>query len=390
MTSPERALTRTLVDGLPDPALLLDPELRIVHHNPAFVAFTELRGRRFERALAHASSPFELLGTASHREIASRCIASGRPTRLEDVTVSTPGGIEKTAVVAFIPVRDVAGVPIGLVYSLRDVTGDVTLHKRYKRLLGKERERVKALEARQSAVMDDLQEAKLFQESLLPDLPEVEGLAFAVRFLPAEMVSGDIYDVTPLPDGARVMISDATGHGVQASLRTMVIRTEYDQIKQSAPDPAALLGRINQRFAENYRHAQLHFTACCFDVLRRNKEMLLRYASAGHPGLLRVSGGRVSEIHVNGPFPGLLPDVEFGTLELRLAPGDRLIGFTDGLTEQARVDGTRFDDARIPAMLEGLGGSIDDALDRVVSEVTRFLGGDPQTDDLTLIGVEVL
>jgi sigma-B regulation protein RsbU (phosphoserine phosphatase) len=378
-----------IVERLPDPALLLDRELRLVRYNPAFVTFSELRPRRLDSALSDAGSVFTLVGDPRHADLARDCMASARATRLEDVEVQAPGGTSKIAIVAFVPVASASGEAIGLIYSLRDVTGDVEIHKRYKTLLKAQRDRVRLLEEREQAVKEDLLEAKLFQESLLPEVPERFGFRFATRFLPAELVSGDLYDIHRIPGGARVMVADATGHGVQASLRTMVIRTAYLQIRDDAPHPGAVLSALSRWFLANYS-TQVHFTACCFDVVRDIAGVArLKLASAGHPGLIRLSAGLVSEVSARGPFPGIALDGEFEVVEQELASGDRILGFTDGLTGQQREDGTRFAEERLSVVLEGTSGSIGEAVDRAIGEVIRFLGGDRQSDDITLIGVEV-
>ena len=378
-----------VLERLPDPSLLLDRDLTLVRFNPAFVAFSELRYRRLEPMLEAASSAFEVVGDPKHAEIARACLMSGRPTRLEDVKIQSPNGEQRIATVAFVPVSSFEGEPIGLIYSVRDVSGDIEVHKRYRLLLKQEQDRVRALEERESAVKNDLLEAKLFQESLLPQPPSIEGMRLSARYLPADMVSGDFYHIHRLDSGVRVLIADASGHGVQAGLRTMVIKAEYDQLKSMATDPATLLSRLSDRFAQMYSKTQLHFTACCFDVIRYGPRRKLRYAGAGHPAMFRLSGGRVEEIGASGPVPGLLPDASYALAEVVLAAGDRLLAFSDGFLEQARRDGTQFNEARMGAALERLPGSIDDAIDRGLGELFGFLGEDPQSDDITVVGVEI-
>ncbi len=379
-----------VVDRLPDPALLLDRDLELVRYNPAFVGFSELRMRQLDRALESAGSTFEIVGDPGHAEIASACLASGRATRLEDVEVMSPCGRTKIAIVAFVPISSPEGAPIGLIYSLRDVSGDVEVQKRYRLLLRQEQERVQTLEAQKLEVEKDMMEAKIFQESLLAPPPVLDGIRLSTRYLPADLVSGDLYDFFEIEHGARVLLADASGHGVQASLRTMVVKTEYDQVKSSVAHPAMVLASLNDRFAHSYSKKQLHFTACCFDVVRTAQgRARLSFSSAGHPGLLRLSGGRVHEVCAEGPFPGLFPDVEFTTVQVDLAAGDRLLAFTDGFVDQARRDGTQFDEARIWAALERFPGSVDEAMDRALGELFGFLGEDPQTDDITIVGVEI-
>jgi serine phosphatase RsbU (regulator of sigma subunit) len=383
------AVVASLVDRLPDAVLLLDGDLKLVRYNPAFVAFSEIRRGKLDRAMDEAESVFDLVGDKTHVEIAQSCLQSGRPTRLEDVEIQSPSG-RRTATVAFVPINSLEGKPIGLIYSIRDVSGEVEVHKRYKSLLKQEQDRIKALEEREAAITNDMLEAKLFQESLLPEPPQLDGIHLTVRFMPADLVSGDLYDVHPIENGVRILVADASGHGVQASLRTMVLKTEYDQIKGTAPDPSRLLAQLNNKFCQSYSQVQFHFTACVIDVLRPpGGRPRLRSSFAGHPGLLRLSGGIVTEISAPGSYPGLMPDVEYGLVEVDLAAGDRLLAFSDGLLDQARRDGTQFNEARVPNVLQRMPGSVDDAIDRALGELIGFLGEDPLTDDITVVGVEI-
>ena len=76
-------------------------------------------------------------------------------------------------------------------------------------------------------------------------------------------------------------------------------------------------------------------------------------------------------------------------VELDLAAGDRLLAFTDGFVDQARRDGTQFDEARISIALERFPGTVEAAIERGLGELFGFLGADPQTDDITIVGAEI-
>ena len=94
---------------------------------------------------------------------------------------------------------------------------------------------------------EDLLQAEAFQRRILPALPKDGALRFRAFYKPADLVGGDVYDVCEVrPGHYRVFLADTTGHGVQASLRTMVLKTEYDRVKLLFPNPAAVLGELNR------------------------------------------------------------------------------------------------------------------------------------------------
>jgi phosphoserine phosphatase RsbU/P len=90
-----------------------------------------------------------------------------------------------------------------------------------------------------------------------------------VRWLPLGVVSGDFYDFVELPGGVvRVLVADATGHGVQAALRTMVIKTAYDAIKFSAASPSQCLRELNEALLGAYPSLEAKTDAVCVDLVR--------------------------------------------------------------------------------------------------------------------------
>src|SRR5439155_7922786 len=130
---------------------------------------------------------------------------------------------------------------------------------------------------------------------------------FSAIYKPADMVGGDIYDVCELPPKDkghprfRVFVADTTGHGVQASLRTMVLKTEYDRVKQQQGGPGDVLTQLNQTITRLYPGLEMRCSACCFDIeTRADGTARVCYANAAHPPLLHVSAGKVDEIFASG------------------------------------------------------------------------------------------
>jgi serine phosphatase RsbU (regulator of sigma subunit) len=251
-------------------------------------------------------------------------------------------------------------------------------------------EALSILEEKDRRLNEDLDQARSFQQSILPLAPSASQVDFAAIYRPLEQVGGDIYDITALGDGHfRVFVADATGHGVQASLRTIVLKSEYDRLKARHPTPEVLLQEFNRRLVRQFNPAEMLCTACCFDLVLTASGAKLRYVNAAHPPLLLVSEGAPQEIYRDGPFLGLSEEIELKLEERELGRGDTLIAYTDGLSDQLDANRTpfRLAEAVRDALRETplLGRALHDIIERF----EHFRRATPVADDITLIGVRV-
>ncbi len=252
------------------------------------------------------------------------------------------------------------------------------------------REALRELEARRAVIDADLHEASAFQRAMLPAAADMSsltpGVAVHACYEPAEVVGGDLYDVAAGPGGGlRVFLADTVGHGVQASLRTMVVKTLYERHKAVAATPAALLARINADAVAMHPDRQMRFSACCFDLIPGAAGATLRYANAGQLPLVVLRGAEVIELYEPGSFVGMTLATEYADREAALLPGDRLFAYTDGLVEQWSPSGERLEESSVLTSL-GARGEIADVMRAAVSELDGFRGGAPLPDDLTLLG----
>ena len=238
---------------------------------------------------------------------------------------------------------------------------------------------------------DDLLRAREFQRRILPQLPDDESVRFSAVYKPADLVGGDVYDVCALGPGRfRVFVADTTGHGIQASLRTMVLKTEYDRIKLLASRPGEALGKLNRSVTRAYPDLELRCSACCFDVEEgEDGSATLRYASAAHPPLLHLSRRGVEEIQARGTFVGIVDDAPFHEIELRLERGDLLIAYTDGLFEQEDASGTPFGLERIERVLLATRRRASDAARALEAAFCEFAAGRAMDDDVLVLCVEL-
>ena len=257
-----------------------------------------------------------------------------------------------------------------------------------------------ALAEKDARLHEDLLQAQAFQQRILPKMPVVESMTFDVLYKPADMVGGDIYDVcelAPREVGARlfrVFVADTTGHGIQASLRTMVLKTEYDRIKLLGGGPGDALGELNRKIARDYPGLEMRCSACCFDVeipansAESSDKAKVRYANAAHPPLLHVAGAKVTELSARGTFLGIIDDVTFEETIVLLHAGDLLVAYTDGICEQENEAGKPFGLERIESLLAAAPLEAPAAIALLDREMLTFAGARSLDDDVLIVCVE--
>jgi serine phosphatase RsbU (regulator of sigma subunit) len=237
---------------------------------------------------------------------------------------------------------------------------------------------------------EDLEQARSFQQSILPLLPQTPGIEFNAVYQPLDMVGGDIYDVAAIGrDHFRIFIADATGHGVQASMRTIVIKSEYDRLKYSLQSPDLLLSELNRRLVRLYAEREMLCTGCCFDIKLNATGATLHYSNAAHPALLRRSKTGVSEVYHDGPLLGLMPEISLELQELSLAHEDLVIAYTDGISDQLGLRHERFNLEEALSTQFVAGRPLAKASQDLLSSLTNFRGPVPPSDDITLVALWV-
>ncbi len=253
-------------------------------------------------------------------------------------------------------------------------------------------ETLATLEQRDRVITNDLEQARRFQELILPDLPSSRHVEFAVFYRPAHLVGGDVYDIHELRPGVfRVFLADATGHGVQAALRTMLLKAEYDRVKLEGRTPEQVLRALNARLCADYPGLEMQCSASCIDLtLGAGGDMRVRYATAAHPPLLVLRGAELATYYQPAPFIGVVPEIELEAIDLEVARGERVVLYTDGLEDQWNAERREFGVDRVQALLSDRQLDLRAAVERLVENWTAVLAGQDADDDATLIAIESL
>ncbi|MFO0840710.1 MAG: PP2C family protein-serine/threonine phosphatase [Phycisphaerae bacterium] len=227
------------------------------------------------------------------------------------------------------------------------------------------------------------------QRAMLPQhLPHVPGLDLAVHFADADRVGGDFYDVRPVASGRwAIVIADVIGHGLGAAAILAVVHALGNAVDRQRvlAEPSAALALVNGPLATRYLADTGKFVTA-FVGLYDAEAQVLTYASAGHPPPRLIRGNAVRRLDdVSGLPLGLGRASAYEQRSLELRPGDRLVLFTDGVTESRNAAQSFFGDARLDAVLPTPVNSAAELLNRVMSSVRTFREGGPAGDDETCL-----
>ncbi len=228
------------------------------------------------------------------------------------------------------------------------------------------------------------------QRSLLPPaVPQPRGYAISVHYATSTSAGGDYYDFFEMPDGRLgVFVADASGHGPAAAVVMAIMRVLLHGTQEPLSPPERVLARLDTELATQTLKDQ--FATACYAILTPDTGEV-EYAIAGHnpPLLLSVNESVVAEFeNPSGPPLGLLPSPQFVRRCARLASGDTLLFYTDGLTEAANATGEFFGVERVRGlMIAYYDAPADVVRDRLIEAMGRHTGGRPQADDVTLVVV---
>jgi serine phosphatase RsbU (regulator of sigma subunit) len=260
--------------------------------------------------------------------------------------------------------------------------GDVV--RSHRALMAEAAERLRRAEEDRKREAQELSAARVIQQQLLPkDLPSLPGWHVAAYYQPARAVGGDFYDIFELPDGQVALVTgDVTDKGIPAAL---VMATTHSILHGDAlglVSPGAVLQRANDRL---YLDIPAHMFVTCLYMVLDPMSGRLRYANAGHnlPYLATPDG--VEELRATGMPLGALPDMTYEENEARLAPGDSILLYSDGLVEAHNPAGEMFGFPRLQQVVENSSGS-ERLIDECLTALRAFVGRDwEQEDDITLL-----
>lgn len=297
-----------------------------------------------------------------------------------------------------LPQRDGTRMPVVVsVRRLEDPDGrefaiitftDISEQKRAEAAL---REANSLLEKRQQEIEEELALAARVQQSLAPDSLIWGGTRVESYFHPVRTIGGDFGLVSPVNDRLNLLVCDVSGHGIGSALLANRIYTETMSLLQTNTPLDTMLRDLNRFFLETIGGAVFFFTLAAARIDYGGRRM--SFAGAGHPPAFVVSPGREPrQIESRSIVLGALgnavaPDA---VIEAELEPGDRVILYTDGITDVFDVQGEMLG-------VEGVEKFVRETSELPLAEMKRGIlqrvaewRDGPPTDDVSLVLLEVL
>jgi sigma-B regulation protein RsbU (phosphoserine phosphatase) len=232
----------------------------------------------------------------------------------------------------------------------------------------------------------ELEVAAEIQRSFLPErIPTRPGVELAATTIPAMEVGGDFYDFIPGPDGKLgLVVADVAGKGVPAALFMALSRTIVRANAAHHLEEKAVLHDANAMIAADASSGM--FVTLFYGILDGSRT--LSYANAGHlpPLLLRSGEVECSALQVTGIAMGAVDDAEYGQQETALSSGDILVIYTDGVTEAINLNKEEYGLSRLCEAVRGSSHlSAQGIMGRILEDISRFSGGEAQSDDITVV-----
>lgn len=405
LSLPTQDFFRFLLQNTPDQIYFKDREGRLLCISDTGAKF--LNAEKPEDVIG--KSDFDLLDlefAVAAREKEQRVMDTGEPlVGLIEKVVHRDGQVSWNYTTK-LPLRNAAGEICGICGINKDF-GPV--HEMEQAVL-RERNRFEALsaelQARNTQLQRDLQLAREVQEALLPrDYPSLEngeavepcGLAFAHRYCPAESVSGDFFDIIPLPQKRYgVFICDVMGHGMRAALITAIIRGLMEKLRPKMSEPGRFMSELNRRLRTILKRVDEPFVSTALFLVVDIESRQIRFANAGHPAPFYMKQGQ-KELQTLLHDPAARPDAALGLFEKvtyatnchPFEEGDRLFLFTDGIYEVDSPSGQELDRKGLLSCFQNHALlPTDELLSAILCDVSAYSGKKGFDDDVCIIAIE--
>ena len=238
----------------------------------------------------------------------------------------------------------------------------------------------------QRLVQQDLELAKSVQRAFLPsNPPEFNGYIFHDFYQPAQQIGGDYFDYIPIPDGRlAVIVADVVGHGVAAAMLMAKLSTETRFSLASQLDGAKAICLLNRVISNLGVEKFITFLCLILDPKSNKIEII----NAGHMAPLWKTvtkrilepGGEQAGVPI-----GIIDDFQYELSHIEIQPGEQLLLYTDGINEAPNKDGKMFGIARLQDLMLSAGSDVTQIGNQVVQELTQFVLGTEQADDMCLV-----
>lgn len=243
------------------------------------------------------------------------------------------------------------------------------------------------------SVQNDLDAAHRIQQQILPQVfppfPDRNEFSIYAEMHPAKDVGGDFYDFFLIDDThLGFVVGDVSGKGIPAAIYMAVARTMIKSIASQIPDPAECLSKVNSMLIPESDDRT--FVTVFYGVLD-TANGVMRYCNGGHnlPYFVKNKStvGQVED--TPGILLGKFESIKFETRELQCSHGDRIVLYTDGVTEAMNETREMYMEARLLQYLEThRPDGLDNLVRGVIVDVMKYMGKATQSDDITVLSLE--
>ncbi|WP_167883438.1 PP2C family protein-serine/threonine phosphatase [Leptospira yasudae] len=253
-------------------------------------------------------------------------------------------------------------------------------------------ERTQRLRAALRTIEEDLDMAVKIQTDFLEVPDDVvlknAGIRLYSFYQPIAKVGGDFYIVRPIAEKKlRIFLADAIGHGVQASLMTMVIQSEYNSIFDPKLSPGEFLTKLSGRFSARIGDVSPFFSGMIADLDFETDRILI--ASAGNPSCILSANDKTVSLDLIGPYAGMIPGFKYEELSQVLPKEFRLYLFTDGLPDRFIFSEGEYENFSMHRWLEQrYNQSIESVCKELLGSASALSLPEFKKDDMTLLGIE--
>ncbi|MBY0449463.1 MAG: serine/threonine-protein phosphatase [Cyanobacteria bacterium] len=245
-----------------------------------------------------------------------------------------------------------------------------------------------ALESKKGATSEteetDLLETQFSKRHYESDRIKISGL-----YIPCDALGGDLYDVVTFEENKiGISVADVSGHGVPAGFITAIFKSSFYRITHTYEQPGQILYHLNNELLQIIKTGD-YITAIYARLLEGERH--LEYAGAGHPYPLwyHAETKTLSRLTENGAPLGWFNDMEYPTASIELAEGDKILFYTDGITELKNQSRELFGEERLEQLfLDTIERGTSRILDRFIETLSDFTEGHELEDDMSMVLIE--
>ncbi len=376
----ERTFSNSLVENSPFGIQVLDINGSIVYINPAS---EKIFGYQKDDVIGENWMHNGNVNINIWQDSFNKAVQGNTLSRENVKFISKVSGLELLLNIVFTPVANKDKEVINVLVMYYDNTEKALAEKKLKTLFDE-------LQEKDRIISHDLNMAKTIQRTVLSKGidDEIEDINISIHFEPMIEVGGDIYDIYKRSkNNFRIFIADATGHGVQAALTTMIIKSEYDRVKVKGLTPDIILQKLNNSYYNEYKELYSYFTCELIDININDKTIL--YSSGGHPDQFLISENNLITLKAGGKLMGVKKDADFVLREMTFKQNDKLVLFTDGLFEEfSSKKGKLSEEDTEKIIKKYMHNDIKIFVEKVVSEIKDWINNEKLSDDLTLLGIQ--